>query len=431
MNHKSIICLFLFLYAFTNCLAQKKQLVELTGFIEYDHIAYFEEMNPSIVDSRSQGILSLDLSKEINSKAKVFSSIEIREDFSDKSRNRIFPKEYYFDLTLKNVDLRIGKQKYKWGRADGFNFTNNINPVDFSDLLDTTEEDIGLLSSNLVFYVKDWTIRGVLAPVFFSSIMPNQNSVWFPKFPGAVPNPFIEGQYLHADYTFAENEEPSKKITSAQYAIKVDKTLGPFDLSLSYYNGYSDIPEFVTNQSLIAPDSVSIQVKGVHVPWDVMGADFATAIGPVGLRGEVGYFMTKGIRSEEANSNADFIQYSLGADYLVSLGGGNSSLLLLAEWVHEVVPSDVEYQSSSLNHLFQQAVLSRLEYKYRTIFTFSLQSIIDIKNKGYLLQPKASYDLVDGLNLAVQVDLLGGDETSFFGRYTNNDRVQLKIKYSF
>ena len=48
-------------------------------------------------------------------------------------------QEGYVDLSgifSKNLDMRIGKQRITWGTADRFNPTDNINPLDFSDITD-------------------------------------------------------------------------------------------------------------------------------------------------------------------------------------------------------------------------------------------------------------------------------------------------------
>jgi len=176
---------------------------------------------------------------------------------------------------------------------------------------------------------------------------------------------------------------------------------------------------------------MQVLIKAIHVPWNVIGADFATTIDPIDLKGEAAYFITKGKESVVANSEDDFFQFSVGADYMAFLGQSNSSIYVLAEWVQEVVPSGFEYPVTSLNHLFQKAILTRLEYSYRNFLNISFQTLYDIKSNGYGLQPKISYDLIDGLNLIILANFLSGDNESFFGIYSGNDRIQFKIKYCF
>jgi len=435
LAQNKIICGILICYlnagVFIIALSQESRSFELDGFIEFDHISYFEKKPDQVINSRNQGLFQLDLSFEFAEKASVFLSTEFREDFSDYSRNRIFPKEYYVNLYFKHIDVGLGKQRYYWGRVDGFNPTNNLNPVDYSDMIDTDDEEIGVLSANATFFYRKWSLQAVFVPVFTPSIHPQINSVWFPQYPQTMPNPDIPGQYINLSYQFLPAENPKKDLSSAQFAAKIDASYGGVDFSTSYYQGYSHIPEYTKTEIPITNDSIQVQIKAIHVPWTVIGADIATSLGPIDLRGEAAYFITKGEESVEANSKDNYIQFTVGADYMVFLGQSNSSFLFLAEWVQEVVPSGFQYPVTSLNHLFQKAILARIEYNYRNIPIISFQALYDIKSNGYYLQPKISYDPIDGLNLILLADFLGGDRTGFFGMYSGNDRIQIKIKYSF
>jgi hypothetical protein len=412
-------------------LSQDSISFHLDGFIEFDHISYYLDKPDGIINNRNQGLFQLDLGFDYTDKARVFLSTEFREDFSDKSRNRIYPKEYYLDLFFKNLDLRLGKQRFYWGRSDGINVTNNLNPIDLSDFLDTEDEEIGVLSASALYYFRNCKVQGVFVPVFTPAILPGMSSVWFPAYPGEIPNPYIPGQSVYLSYTFVPPGSPEKNLSSAQGALKVDASIRGWDFSASYYSGYSHIPETISTEIPVAADSVKVTVNAIQVPWIVIGADFAKSLGPFGLRGEAAYFITKGAESEEAESEADFIRFCTGADYIAFPGHSNASLQIIIEWMQELVPSGFQYPVTSLNHLFQEAILARLEYNYRNFLNISFQTIYDIKSTGYYFQPKISYDIIDGLNIILLTDFLGGNGEGFFSVYSDNDRIQFKIKYFF
>ncbi len=50
-------------------------------------------------------------------------------------------REFYIDTTIKDWDLRIGKQQVVWGTADGVKFLDIINPTDFREWGQNTMED--------------------------------------------------------------------------------------------------------------------------------------------------------------------------------------------------------------------------------------------------------------------------------------------------
>lgn len=429
MNPKKAYLYIVFILVSCHLFSQNK--LEINGFFEYDHISYFKTKPNTLISQRNQGIFQLDLKKKINEKTMVFSSLDFRQDLSDKTRNRVFPIEYYVDFSLKNIDLRIGKQIYSWGRANTINITDNINHLNYFDFLDIQDEKIGVISANAKFYYKKWTFQGIVTPVFSTSTLPKNNSAWSRPQPNTINNPTNPEDLINVDYTFMPNIEPRKNTTSAQFAGKIDGKVKGIDFSVSYYSGYSNLPEFITTENIKTSDSITIASQEIYIPWDIIGFDFAMSIGSIGLRGEAGYFHPKGKEAKIANSDEDFFQYSLGLDYMSFIGQGNSSISIIAEWANEIVPSGFEYSSTSLNHLYQQAFIGKLEYNYMNIFKISTQSLYDIKNNGYYLQPKISYTPIDNLNITLLTDILDGDDTGFFGIYSDNDRFQCKIKYSF
>nr|WKN34986.1 hypothetical protein K4G66_21655 [Tunicatimonas sp. TK19036] len=408
--------------------AQDSSMI-IHGTVEVDHISYFHEHPDSIIDARNQGTLQIDLERSVSDKTKVFASVEFREGFSDKQRNRIFPKEYYVDVTFSSVDLRIGKQIYSWGRADGINFTNNLTPLDFSDILDLDDEEFGILSASATYYYKNWSLQTVFVPVFVPSFLPHSKSVW--TLPQVIPNPQFSENQVNAVYQPLPDIGPANDLSSAQYAARLDGQLGRIDLSASYYHGYGDIPEIQLQPVGFAQDTITLSAQNIYIPWDVVGLDFATTFGGLGFRGEGAYFITSGEAARLAQNENDYLQYSLGLDYLFSLGQSNSTLHLLTEYMQEIVPEQEKYPATSFNHLFQQTFLVRGEYAYRGLLTLSMQALYDFQTEGYYIQPEVAYQWVDGLTITARADILGGEEPSFFQQYTNNDRIQFKAQYQF
>ena len=105
----TVFCLQLILtsvFLLTNIHAQE---VELNGFVEVDHISYFENDDERQINSRNQGILQVELGKTLSEGASIFSAVEFREDQSDPLRNRFYLDEAYIDLYLSHFDFRLGK----------------------------------------------------------------------------------------------------------------------------------------------------------------------------------------------------------------------------------------------------------------------------------------------------------------------------------
>ena len=59
-------------------------------------------------------------------------------------------RELYLDFFLKNVDIRIGKQYVVWGVLEGVRITDEINPIDFRELI---------LPDLLDYRIPLWTVK--------------------------------------------------------------------------------------------------------------------------------------------------------------------------------------------------------------------------------------------------------------------------------
>ncbi|MFQ5637896.1 MAG: DUF1302 family protein [bacterium] len=407
----------------------KAQELEVGGFVEIDHISYVKNGDDNKVNSRNQGIVQLELRSSLGEQSAIFSAIEFREDQSDPSRSRIYLDETYIDLYLGNFDFRFGKQIIVWGKADAINPTDNLTPWDFSDYLDTDDERIGVVALKANYYVGDWTFEGILAPTFTHSVLPSQNSRWFPDFPTEVPNPMFPQAgppMLKASFEFLDAIVPDEGIANAQYAAKLSTTLSGWDISASYFSGWDDLPTFHQTQ-LLRSDSLSITIQPRYHRLKAVGADFSTAIGKWGLRGEAAYFITE----DAPGVDDSYFQYVLGIDRTFSDFIGDHNLFVLAQWVQELPQVKPAGRSSELKHIFQKSMTARMEYELSNFSKVSLEGVVNMKNKDYYLRPEFSYEIADGVKLNVSADILGGHRNSFFGAFRDNKRVQVKVKYSF
>src|SRR4030042_2921158 len=90
--------------------------------------------------------------KLFRNKSFLYTDIRVRSGLQfDDELNQVELKEAYAGYSSGKVDVLLGNQIGTWGRADGFNPTNNITPVDYFFL--SSEPDDQKLS-NLLIRVK-------------------------------------------------------------------------------------------------------------------------------------------------------------------------------------------------------------------------------------------------------------------------------------
>ncbi|MBI3815034.1 MAG: hypothetical protein HY279_11320 [Nitrospinae bacterium] len=391
--------------------AQEGSGVQFNGYVEAENKTYFKEVNPEHVDNgRNQMIFFLKSSAAPNEKVKLFSAIEIRDDEVNHARNRVWLDEAYIDYEGESFDLRIGKQVYGWGKADSINPTNNLNPVDYSDLLDTDEEEIGMTSLRGRYYLGNWTFEGAVIPVFEPSILPNYNSRWnlFPKALSALP---------------VQTREPSKEFQNIQYAGRVSSTFNGLDFSVSYYRGFEKFPSVFVKSNSVIMEYRSLQV---------IGGDFAASFDKLGIRGEAGYFITDDFDGKIPEVSDPYLMYVLGLDYKFSNLIEEQDLYILCQWIQTLpLPERDSLSESDLRYLFKRAVMLKADWSFTDYTKFSFQGIWRLHAEDIFLQPMLSSNLSDGLNLEVGADLLYGKEGSFFESFKDNQRIFARLKYSF
>ena len=408
------------------------QETSFSGFVEIDYFSYLKNPMPNTVNGRNQGIFQLEFSGAPSERAAFFSAVEFREDQADARRNRIYLDEAYVDLLWDTFDLRIGKQIILWGKADAINPTDLITPWDYSDVLDTEDERIGVVAAKARYLLADWELEAVFVPTFTASVLPPDGSRWLPALPGMAPNPFSPQQppaLLPVSYRVIPAALPDASLENAQVAAKISSSKRGWDFSLSYYRGWDDLAVF-HQQAGFGGDSIRITIAPQYHRLQAFGGDFATTLGKFGLRGEAAWYLTDDRDGTDPDIDDPYGQYVIGLDRTFSDVLGGNNLFVLVQWIQEVTNGEFA-QSNPLSHIFQRALSGRAELELGTYASFALAGVYDLERKGYFLRPELSGNPADGVTVILTADVLGGENESFFGSFEDNKRVQMRIKASF
>jgi hypothetical protein len=163
-----------------------------------------------------------------------------------------------YDFLIPKMDLRVGQQMVLWGKGDRFNPTNHLNANDLEDVL-LFGEQLGNIMVKLDYTpFSDWTVSGVLVPVFKPALLPRSAALGLAA---SDRLPFLDSDLryrLHFEKTLGEkplvgnaypalvNEIrpilPERNFNNMPFSFRL---AGPFfeqDVAFSYYRGFSDIP---------------------------------------------------------------------------------------------------------------------------------------------------------------------------------------------
>lgn len=367
----------------------------------------------------AEGALKLDVA--IGADVSAFSEVRYRAD--GDSDHRFDIREAYVSLRSGAFDFRIGEQIVLWGRADGFNPTNNLTPQDFCVF--SPEEDDKRIGN--------FVVKGVFTP------HPLRIEVdWVPAYRPSL-FPFI-GKSMGDGMGWSNEKRHRWKDQS--FGLKIDWEEASFDLSLSYYNGLHKFAGIGYEQG-----STEIWLRQEPYRLHVIGADFSTSLGDYGLRGEFACSLPC------RGSNALYSVPHKQVEYTVGIDRSWGDFGLIVQYVGKHIPSaddaaegpptagpPVEQMLGRLNRIvFSQhkrwnhsvSIRPSVSLLHETL-DVELLGLCQFSTREYFFQPKVSYDVADAVTLAVGGQLFYGPDDRLFGileKTKNAAFAELKVSF--
>jgi len=399
-----------------------------SGFLQLDK--RFITGKDSVYIDNFYNRFRLEMSAPVGSRLYLFSSLDLRfydlpnpTALNDLERlESTFPHELsvweafidVYGFLFDDLDIRVGKQRIAWGRADKLNPTDNLNPNDLSDLVHFTDR------------APSWAFKGTWY------IGRNRlTGVWLPGItPVLLPR---EGAGLFLDNAAAFNDElklPDQTPENSMFAFRWDGNVDKWDYSISYFNGYDDIPvatRLTANPPL--PSRIELEFPKFHV----IGTDLVTELSGIGLWAEAGLFIPEKVELVSQVNGATgrditlddepYFRYTIGGDYTFSNG-----LYLNAQWSHGL------FTERGAGELHDYVVL-RIEQEYfNDGLLLGISGILELNGvgqQGYGLMPELNYQAIDNFEAGLGGFLIWGDEGTLFHGWEELDQVFVRFRMDF
>jgi hypothetical protein len=378
------------------------------------------------------GELSLQANAKAGSWGSAFADFRMRYG-QQLSQNDLFLdlRESYVNAYLGPLDIRLGKQIIVWGRADAFNPTSNITPVDFR--IRSPIED-------------DRRMGNVGARVFLNLLPVRIEAVWMPLYsPTIYPDVALDPVVTMTDPNY-----PSLSIKKGLGAGRVHLELPSFEASVSYLFGEALLPGFALAGITANTDDPAtpeiepgeIRVTRTSYNHHVIGADFSTAIGDLfGLRGETAF------RSPVDQANRPWaakpdLQWVLGVDrefgdvMLIVQYLGRYTFNWTAPYPESDIPPSAicctTYEEAlpraqqgvansnqmifSQLHQLQSLASVRVEWKtMHDKLSLSALGVLNFNTQEWALMPKVAYQITEGLTAYAGGEIFVGPDGTLFG----------------
>ena len=348
-------------------------------------------------------------------------------------------RELYADMYLGNLDVRLGKQFVVWGVLEGVRITDEINPMDFRELIlpDLLDYRIPLWMAKFDYYRPEASYQFLWIPDirFHKPAPPGSEWELLQEVPGTrYPQSF--------------------NYKNSEFGYKVNTNLWDTELAFSYFYTWDDFP--VIFRHALLDQSIDPQFFPTYTRLSMYGATFVKQLSSYILKGEMAYVTGKYFAVANVDENhdgwldkngefqRDHLRWGLGMDF--NWQGADISPSIVQWIIFNYDPAIIQDQFDTGINLFV-----RKEYPDSSTI-FSLLAIYLVNLEEVYLKPKWTFRITDHFQIATGVDMFFGrssqlgvsgvldslgnvvipeQRAQFLGNFHDNDRVFLEFKYAF
>jgi hypothetical protein len=384
--------------------------------------------------------LSYDVDKQafaaIDTELKLY--LERKHDFGGKLRlsvaaghnalthkNEILLDEAYVSLYLEDTDIVVGRQVISWGTADGINPTSYINPAGFS-LSSTGLTGKPVLAAQATYYADSFDLTGVVVPVFVPLELSDLSS-----FAGAAGP-------LTTILSSLNMALPEVKPENMEWALKLGTNVGGYDLHLSYFHGWEDLPALIAKMNIdpvtLMPNPGSLTYEGLYRSVDKFGAAVAGAVKNIGVWAEAAYVSPAKLPLVPSNPlevklglspDEPYVQAVVGADHTFDNG-----LYAEAQYLYNGSGSLLVSYSQNPGQKIEaeQYLMSRLAYSFDIDNSLECVSIANLQDGSAVVMPLYTRSLARATSLKLGAIFFVGGAGEFSGHSTH---ITVMLKHSF
>lgn len=406
---------------------EKEKKIELGGYARgsvyggsefYDYSSVFGEFSLQGEASWKNAFLFADLRFRMG--------LEFDEEYT-----ALEIKEAYAGYQSKWFDGYLGQQIVTWGRADGFNPTNNITPDNYF-FFSANPDDQKL--SNFLLRTK----------IHFTPLI-DLEVIGIPYYKPSIYryNLFDLGEYTY----FIDGRFPEKSFSNGSLAAKFNFELPEAGFSLSWFRGYDPFYGFNLNRFWADETGPHVELIPDVYLKNTIGGDIAVPFGSFIARGEFAYNITTNYQDNMfiPNPNLSYVagleynikeyviilqyigKYTLDFTELPSPDPGNPLSIL----DHELTTFNrkIFYQQEEFTHAVSLTVNKQFAYQKIPTEAFGYYNLT---SKEWMIRPKFGWHITDALKLSIGGFITKGPDKSlcdYAADVMNGAFMELKMSF--
>lgn len=341
-------------------------------------------------------------------------------------RTELELREFYYEHSVGDWYLSLGKQQVVWGKADGLKVLDVVDPQSFREFIleDFDQSRIPLWTLNIERSVYgwmggDWTLQLLWIPDRTYHALPGQGATYAFTSPRLVPQaPAGVGVQVN------DPQRPDRLLRDSDAGFRVTGFLNGWDLSLNYLYQYDNLPAL--HQNVTNGPVPQVEISPRYHRTHVLGGTFSRASGDWVVRGEVGYF-TDRYYLTNSPADADGVRKSGELDYVLGLDwSGIEDTFVSVQLFQSRLSEDIRglirpRLDTNLTLLLRNKALNET-------LTAEVLWILNRNDGDGLIRPRVSYEIQDNLEIWLGIDVFYGKREGLFGQFDDNDRVLLGFK---
>jgi hypothetical protein len=383
--------------------------------------------------------------------------------------------EAYLDFYSPLLDLRLGLQKFAWGKLDRFQPNDLLNPQKYYDPLLEEENDrkIGVPAIAPTFYLPaggsaapltELRLGLVWAPIYVPYFFPDLDERWYPPIWRVPAESSVQGLTVQNQERFRNASLPPRTLEHSTYAVRLSGLLAGADFAAYYFEGFDPAPALdvaATGFARLDPLSpqrldlrsevevfpefdriraaggdlayrvfdATLRIEGAYVfdrlyprnPADVVAGEQVGAIDPVELL--AGREQQLPVVLTPVNVRRDAVEWGAGGDVFV----GDTFVLLQVN--QTALPSNhVDLLISDFETRFSITLRRGFlddRLKAELVGLYAMQGVAG------LAHPRLTYTVNDHFDVRVGYLAIEGHEDSLIGEYKRNDEAYVRARFLF
>ena len=330
-----------------------------------------------------------------------------RVDFSDRGvrRPRLSIRRLSADVHRGPFDVEVGKQFIRWGKTDIVTPTDRFAPRDFLNVVDN--DFLAVTGARVSATVAGETFEAVWVPRFTPARIPLLDQRWTVVPPGAAGVPLVDGGGVLP--------------RGSQSGIRWSHAGSGFDLSLSFFDGFNDLPDIATRVVAGARPGVpaALEVTRRYPALRVYGGATAVPTRWFTIKGETAYFASPSARTDE---------YVL---YVVQLERQTGEWLLVGGYAGEAVTARRATLTFAPERGLTRSLVGRASSTIDTNRSVAFEGAVRQNGDGLYLKGEYSQAYGGHWRATLLGVLLRGAPADFLGQFRLDSHAAVTIRYSF